>query len=110
MLQDVALPMSRGVNRIRDLNSRQVQIVSVTSMLIFLSTLAVSLRFISRRMSTGKFYMDDYVIVFALVRGTTFVVGCGNLTSASSCFHMETAFVNLLVSGGVLVANVHEGS
>lgn len=110
MPQDVAIPMSRGVNGIRDLNSRQVQIVSVTSMLIFLSTLAVGLRFVSRRISNGKFYMDDYVIVFALVRETTFVLGCGNLTSASSCFHMETAFVNLSVSGGVLVAHVHEGN
>ena len=34
--------MSRGVNGIRDLNSRQVQILSVTSMLIFLSTLAIT--------------------------------------------------------------------
>ncbi|CAD6592983.1 MAG: hypothetical protein ASARMPREDX12_006635 [Alectoria sarmentosa] len=61
------IAMPRGVNGIRDLNSRQVQILSVTSMLIFLSTLAVSLRFVSRRISTGKFYMDDYVIVFALL-------------------------------------------
>ena len=77
MPQDVAIPASRGVNGLRDLNSRQVQIMSVTSMLIFLSTLAVVLRFVSRRISTSKLYMDDYVIVFALVRGTNIVLGCG---------------------------------
>ena len=110
MPQDVAILMSRGVNGIGDLNSRQVQILSVTSMLIFLSTLAVGSRFVSRRISTGIFYMDDYVIIFALVRETSFVLGCGNLTCASSCFHMETAFVNLSVSGSILVATVHEGN
>ena len=108
MPQDVATPMSRGVNGISHLNSRQVQIVSVTSMLIFLSTLAVGLRFVSRRISTGKFYMDDYVIVFALVGEIAFGLGCGNLTSVSSCYHMETAFVSLSVSGGVLIADMHK--
>ena len=68
-------------------------------MLIFLSTLAVGLRFVSRRISTG-----------ALVREMTYTRGYENLTCALSCFHMETAFVYLSVSGGVLVTNVHEGN
>ena len=60
----------RSVNGVGDLNKRQIQIVSITSILIFLSTLAVALRFISRRISTRCICMDDYVIVFALVKGT----------------------------------------
>ena len=100
--------MARGVNGIGDLNNRQIQIVAVTSMLIFVSTLAVALRFIARRISTRYICMDDYVIVFALVRGTTFAKYSRNLTSGSSCFHTETAFVNLLVSGSVPTLNVNE--
>lgn len=60
--------MARGPNGTGSLNRRQVQVVSVISMLIFLSTLAVALRFISRRMMKRHIYLDDYVIVFALVR------------------------------------------
>lgn len=59
--------ITRGVNGIGDLNRRQVQIVSVTSMLVFLSTLAVALRLISRRISIRHISPDDYVIVFALL-------------------------------------------
>lgn len=66
MPQDFA--MSRGVDGVRDLNSRQVQVISVTSMLIFLSSLAVGLRFVARHMLKSKLHMDDYVIVIALVR------------------------------------------
>ncbi|KAM0794973.1 hypothetical protein BDR22DRAFT_637166 [Usnea florida] len=57
----------RSVNSIGDLNRRQTQIVSVTSMLIFLSTLAVTLRLVSRRISVRHISPDDYVIVFALL-------------------------------------------
>lgn len=59
--------MARGVNDIRDLNRRQIQILSVTSMLIFLSTLAVALRLTSRRIMKSSLSMDDYMIAFALV-------------------------------------------
>ena len=107
MPQDDPTTMARGVNGIGGLNSRQVQIVSVTSMLIFLSTLAVALRFFSRRISTRCICMDDYVILFALVRGKTVTLDRRNLTSVSSCFHMEIASVNLWVSGSNLAANVN---
>ncbi len=100
--------MTRGVNGIGDLNNRQIQIVAVSSMLIFLSTLAVALRFIARRISTRYICMDDYVIVFALVREMTLAKYFRNLTSGSSCFHTEIAFVNLSVSGSVLTVNVNE--
>lgn len=69
----MAIFMAQGANGIGDLNSRQVQIVSVTSMLVFLSTLAVALRFISRRISTRYMCMDDYVILFALVKEIDFL-------------------------------------
>ncbi len=50
------------------LNSRQVETIAITSLLVFLTTLAVVLRFVSRRMSVGKFFADDYVMIAALVR------------------------------------------
>ena len=99
----VDIVMARSLNGTGILNRRQLQIVSVISMLIFLSTLAVALRFISRRMMTGHFYLDDYVIVFALVREKSFAQSCGNLISPPSSCHTETAFVNLSVSGGSLL-------
>ena len=96
----------RGVNGIGDLNRRQVQIVSVTSMLVFLSTLAVALRLVSRRISTRHISTDDYVIVFALVRNAISALRCGSLSPVSSCFHMGTVFASLLVSRSTIVANI----
>ncbi|MCJ1459191.1 hypothetical protein MMC28_009568 [Mycoblastus sanguinarius] len=58
---------ARGVNTISDLNARQVELVVITSFLIFLSTLTVALRLVSRWMFQKPFFLDDYVIVFALL-------------------------------------------
>ena len=52
------------------LNSRQVETIGITSMLVFLTTLATVLRFVSRRMSGQRFFADDYVMIAALVRKT----------------------------------------
>ena len=98
--------IARGVNGIGSLNRRQVQIVSVTSMLVFLSTLAVALRLISRRISIRRISPDDYVIVFALVRNMPSALRCDTLSPVSSCFHMETVFASLLVSRSTIVANI----
>ena len=100
----MAVLMARGANGIGDLDGRQVQIVCVTSMLVFLSTLAVALRFISRRISTRYMCMDDHVILFALVRETSFSFGSRCLTFASSYFRTEIASVSLLVSGAAFAA------
>lgn len=96
----------QGVNDIRDLNRRQVQILSVTSMLVVLSTLAVALRLISRRISTRHISTDDYVILFALVRSMNSALHCGSLSPVSSCFHMGTVFASLLVSRCTTIANI----
>lgn len=72
MSQDIAILGAWGVSGIGELSNRQVQIVSVTSMVGFLSTLAVALSFISRRNSTKYMCIDDYVILFALVTETNF--------------------------------------
>ena len=98
--------IARGVNGIRDLNRRQIQIVSVTSMLVFLSTLAVALRLVSRRISIRHISPDDYVIVFALVRNMPSALRYGSLSPVSSYFHMETVSANLLVSRSTNVANI----
>ena len=57
----------RKVNGVQDLNTRQVQIVAVTSMLIFVSTASVILRLVSRQISVRKLFPDDHVIIVALV-------------------------------------------
>ena len=72
MSQDIAILGAWGVNGIEELSSRQVQLVSVTPMVFFLSTLAIALHFISRRISTRYMCIDDYVILFALVTETNF--------------------------------------
>lgn len=108
MPHQIALTIARDVNGIGDLNRRQVQIVSVISMLVFLSTLAVALRLISRRISTRCIRTDDYVIVFALVRESIFAPGCITLIPACSCFHTVIAFVNSLVSESAFAVNANE--
>ena len=110
MPQDVGFIMARGVNGIASLNERQIQIVSVTSMLTLLSTLAVCLRFVSRRLTTSYISMDDYLIVFALVRETTLALLCKNLISVSRCCPTEYAFVNSSASETALAANINEGN
>ena len=49
------------------LNSRQIETVAIASLLVFLTTLAVVLRFVSRWISVGRFFADDYVMIAALV-------------------------------------------
>lgn len=48
-------------------NERQVQIVTITTILVVLSTSAVILRCIARRLSRSGLYKDDWVIILALV-------------------------------------------
>jgi len=51
-------------------NTRQVQIIAVTSLLVFLSTLAFVLRLFARKLQGVSFYKDDYVIGVGLVSST----------------------------------------
>lgn len=48
-------------------NSRQIRVIAVLSLITILSTLAVILRFLSRRISHAKIWYDDYAAVAALV-------------------------------------------
>ena len=47
--------------------TRQPQIIGVATMLLFLSTLAVALRLLFRRMTGMGLWYDDYTIMVALV-------------------------------------------
>ena len=75
-------------------NGHQLQIVVVTSVLLVISTVAVVLRLLARRVVKVALYPDDYVIVVGLV--------CDNLCESeenssltlSSFFHMEIASVS----------------
>lgn len=48
--------------------SRQPQIIGVATMLLFLSTLAVALRLLFRRMTGVGLWYDDYAVMVALIR------------------------------------------
>ena len=48
-------------------NERQIQIIIVTTLLIVLSTAAVVLRCLARRLSGTGLFKDDWVITLALV-------------------------------------------
>ena len=98
MPENVDIVMARGGSDTGGLTERQVQIVCVNSMLIFLSTLAVALRFVSRRVMKCRISMDDYVIVFALVCTMSYAMGCHDPTSVSSCFQTDIAFARSPVS------------
>lgn len=50
------------------LNTRQVGTIAITSLLVFLTSLAVALRFIARRIAGQRIFADDNVILAALVR------------------------------------------
>ena len=49
------------------LNGRAIAILTVSSILSFLAILAVALRFFARTYKGGRYYIDDYLIVFTLV-------------------------------------------
>lgn len=48
-------------------NSRQIQIIAITSVLVFLSTLALGLRLWARKLIGVGLYTDDYVITAGLL-------------------------------------------
>ena len=48
-------------------NSRQVRVIAVLSLMTTLSTLALFLRFLSRKISHATIWYDDYAAVAALV-------------------------------------------
>jgi len=50
------------------LSARQVGTIAITSLLVFLTSLAVALRFIARRIAGQRIFADDYVMLAALVR------------------------------------------
>lgn len=52
-------------------NTRQIQIIVVTSLLVFLSTLAFALRLWARKIQGVGFYKDDWVIGVGLVSFVT---------------------------------------
>ena len=58
-------------------NEQQIQIVIVSSVLLVISTFAVILRLLARRVVKVHLYPDDYVIVVALV---------GGFASKSKCY------------------------
>lgn len=47
-------------------NKQQIQIISVNSLLVFLSITAVTLRFWARKIQRVSFYVDDWLILVAL--------------------------------------------
>lgn len=47
-------------------NKQQIQIISVNSLLVFLSITAVALRFWARKIQRVSFYADDWLILVAL--------------------------------------------
>lgn len=52
-------------------NKQQIQIISVNSVLIFLSISAVALRFWARKIQRASFYTDDWLILVALCLALT---------------------------------------
>lgn len=54
-------------------NGQAIAIVSVSAVLSFLAILAVILRFIARTYKGGRYFVDDYLIVGALVSSSVTV-------------------------------------
>lgn len=50
------------------LNARQVETIVITCLLVFLTSLAVVLRFIARRIAGQRIFADDWVMIAALVQ------------------------------------------
>ena len=51
----------------QDVTSQSTTIIAVSAGLSFLALLAVTLRFLVRRHKSGKYYLDDHLIVVGLV-------------------------------------------
>ena len=54
------------------MNGRAIAIISVSVVFSVLAILMVVLRFVARKAKGGKYYMDDYLVVLALVKALSF--------------------------------------
>ena len=54
----------------QDITSQSTTIIAVSAGLSFVAFLAVILRFLVRRYKSGKYYLDDHLIVIGLVSGS----------------------------------------
>jgi hypothetical protein len=66
-----------------DAGQKQAYVIAGCSIGLVLSTLTLVLRFQSRRMTTGKFYSEDWWMVFGWLCGT----GIGAMTFWGACCH-----------------------
>ena len=66
------LGSSRSLSTMTNINdqSSQVQIYTVTAILLAIATVGVALRLLARRISSARFWWDDYTIIVALVIST----------------------------------------